>query len=131
MLLLVLLQATLVLFGLFLGGRLLAQGVLDQQPADRLPIRALAAAVLLGLFITFWVSIDRRWPRKYDTFFEFAPYSRTEFSEFAAVRWVSPDGTRLKVDPSGALVEEAVKFKKGTGAKADTFVEEGSGAPLR
>jgi hypothetical protein len=130
-LLLILVLVTLVLFALFLGGSLLAQGYLYQQPADRLPIRAIIAAALLGVFITIWVSIDRARPRKYDTFFEFAPYSRTEFTEFEAIRWVSPDGVKLKVDSSGALIEEVVKFKKGTGANADKFVEEATGGPFQ
>jgi hypothetical protein len=127
--LLILVLVTLVLFALFLGGSLLAQGYLYQQPADRLPLRALAAAVLVGSFITLWVMIDRAWPRKYDTFFEFAPYSRNEFTEFEAIRWVSPDGVKLKVDASGNLVEEVVKFKRPT-EKAGAFVEEGTGAPF-
>ena len=47
-----------------------------------------------------------------------------EFNEFEAIRWVSPDGTKLKLDSSGNPVEVVVKFKKGTGAKASSFVEE-------
>jgi len=130
-LLLILFLVTIVLFALFLGGGLVAQGYLYQQPADRMPVRALGAAVLVGSFITLWVAIDRGAPRKYDTFFEFAPYETKEFSEFEAIRWLSPDGTKLKVDASGSPVETTAKFKKGTGPKAGTFVEEGTDAPFQ
>ncbi len=130
-LLLILFLITLLLFTLFLGGSLVAQGYLYQQPAERLPLRALSGAVLVGAFITIWVSIDRAAPRKYDTFFEFAPYERKEFSEFEAVRWVSPDGTKLKVDPAGNPVEVVVKFKRGTGTKSDVFLEEETGVPFQ
>ena len=49
-LLIILFLVTLVLFALFWGGGLVAQGYLYQQPADRLPIRALAGALLVGSF---------------------------------------------------------------------------------
>lgn len=130
-LLLILFLITLLLFALFLGGGLVAQGYLYQQPAERLPLRALLGAALVGVFITIWVAIDRAAPGKYDTFFEFAPYSRTEFSEFEAVRWVSPDGSKLKVDASGAPVEVLVKFHRGTGTQSDAFIEEGTNLPFQ
>jgi hypothetical protein len=130
MLLMILFLVTLVLFALFLGGGLVAQGYLYQEPADRLPLRALAAAILVGLFITGWVLIDRGAPRKYDTFFRFEPNETKEITEFEAIRWVSPDGTKLKQDESGKRVEVAVKFRKGTGSKSNTFVEEQTGEPF-
>jgi hypothetical protein len=126
-LLITLVLITLVLFALFLGGGLVAQGYLYQEPADRLPLRALAGSVLVGLFIMMWVLIDRGAPRKYDTFFQFSPYTTREFTEFEAVRWVSPDGSRLKKDEAGNRVEIVVKFKRGTGSRADKFLEETSG----
>ena len=61
-LLIILLLITLVLFALFLGGGLVAQGYLYQSPAERLPLRALAAALLVSSFITIWVLIDRGAP---------------------------------------------------------------------
>jgi hypothetical protein len=131
MLLILLLLITLVLFALFLGGGLVAQGYLYQEPADRMPLRALAGAILVGLFITGWVMIDRGTPRKYDTFFRFEPNETKEFTEFEAIRWVSTDGTKLKQDESGKPVEVVVKFKKGAGSRANTFVEEGTGQPFQ
>jgi len=129
-LLITLLLIALVLFALFLGGGLVAQGYLYQEPVDRLPLRALAGSVLVGLFITMWVLIDRGAPRKYDTFFQFAPYTTREFTEFEAVRWVSPDGTKLKLDESGKRLETVAKFKKGAATQADKFVEDPGGQPF-
>src|SRR5262249_17534024 len=102
-LLLILVLTTFVLFAIFLGGSIVAQGYLYQAPADRLPVRAIAAAVLVGAFLTIWTLIDKRSPRKYDTFFEFAPYETSTFDEMEAVRWVSADprGSKMTVDESG------------------------------
>lgn len=131
MLLLILVLVTLVLFALFLGGSLVAQGYLYQEPADRLPLRALAAALLVGLFITMWVWIDKGSPGRYDTFFAFAPYQTEEFNEFEAVRWVSPDGTRLKVDEAGNRIEVVTKFRRSGTSRAASFVQEGSDTPFQ
>lgn len=131
MLLLILVLITLILFALFLGGTLVAQGYLYQQPADRLPLRALAAALLVGLFLTVWVWIDRGSPGRYDTFFEFAPYQTQEFTEFEAIRWLSPDGTRLKVDEAGNLIEATAKFRRAGGTRAAPFLEEGTDSPFQ
>jgi hypothetical protein len=129
-LLIILVLVALVLFGLFWGGTLLAQGYLYNQPADQLPLRAAAAALLVATFLTVWCWIDRRNPGKYDTFFEFAPYSTKEFSEFEAVRWTAVAG-KLKQDEQGRLVETTAKFKRAPGGKAAAFVEEGSGQPFK
>ena len=73
------------LFALLWVVTAVAQGYFYQQPVDRLPLRAAAAALLIGGYLTFWVALDRKSPGKYDTFFEFAPYSTTTFDEFDAV----------------------------------------------
>ncbi|MBA4187356.1 MAG: hypothetical protein C0467_04975 [Planctomycetaceae bacterium] len=129
-LLIVLVLVTLVLFTMFLGGGLIAQGYLYQSPAERLPLRALAAAALVGLFLTMWVWIDQKNPRKYDTFFEFAPYETKTFDDMEAIRWVSPDGSKLQVDPSGNPVEVVVKFKRGVGEKKNIFLDD-AGEPFQ
>lgn len=114
----------LVLFALFLGGSLFAQGYLYQQPAEHLPIRAAIGAVLVGGFITAWCAIDRSRPGKYDTFFEFVPYDTRDFAEFEAVRWVLDPATgKLRTDEKGDRIERAVKYKRATGGKAAPFVE--------
>ena len=117
------------LFALFLGGTLVAQGYLYQQPADRLPVRALAGAVLLAGFLTAWAAIDRGQPGRYDTFFNFSGYSTAEFTEFEAVRWPVERG-ELKTDAGGAQVEEVVKFKRSAGGKGADFIEEGTTKPF-
>ena len=126
MLLLVFVMLTLGLFALFLGGSLVAQGYLYQQPAERLPVRALVAAALVGGFVTLWVLIDRRAPGRYDTFFRFEPVTTVEFPEFEAVRWMG-NGGALKLDARGNPTETTVKFKRSVGGKGSQFVEEGSG----
>lgn len=117
-------------FALFWGGSLVAQGYLYQQPAERLPLRAVIAAVLMTGFLTFWISLDKRSPGKYDTFFEFAPYTTTTFGEFEAVRWQATPGEKGKVDlrkdEKGNPIEKKVKFKRVPGGKGE-FHEEGTG----
>jgi hypothetical protein len=111
MLLLVFLMLFLGLFALLLGGGLVAQGYLYQQPADRLPLRAVVAAVLVGGYITFWVWVDQRAPKKYDTFFNFEGESKAEFNEFEAVRWAAAAG-KLTLDAGGKPAETTVPFKR-------------------
>lgn len=122
MLFLIFLMMTLGLFALFLGGGLVAQGYLYQNPADRMPIRALAGAVLVASFVTLWVRIDQSAPGRYDTFFNFAPYSTKEFDEFEAIRWTGAGG-KLKFDANGNYVEKTTKFKRMGKGK---FYEEGT-----
>lgn len=126
MLILVFLMTTMGLFALFLGGGLVAQGYLYQNPAARMPLRALAGAVLVAGFITLWVRIDRNAPGRYDTFFNFSSYSTAEFDEFEAVRWAGA-GDKLKLDASGNPTESTAKFKRAAGGK---FVEEKTGKPF-
>jgi hypothetical protein len=128
-LLLVFLMMFLGLFALFLGGGLVAQGYLYQQPVERLPLRAGAGAVLVSGFVTFWVWIDRNAPGKYDTFFNFTAYSTAEFSEFDAVRWGGAGG-KLTLDAAGKPTETIVKFKRAT-AKGGQFLEGGTGAAFQ
>ena len=91
----------------------------------------LTGLMLVSLFLTTWVWIDKRNPRKYDTFFEFAPYEMKAFDEAEAVRWTSADGTKLKMDAGGNKVETGVRFKRGVGGKANTFFEDGTGAEFK
>lgn len=130
MLFLVFLMLTLGLFALFLGGGLVAQGYLYQNPAERMPLRAAGAAVLVGGFVTLWVSIDRRSPGKYDTLFNFVGYTTAEFSEFEAVRWTAAGGN-LKFDANGKPAEVIVKFKRAPGGKDAAFLEEGTGTTFQ
>lgn len=126
-LVLLFLLLALSLFGFFWGGSLVAQGYFYQNPADRLPLRAAVAALLVGGFLSFWIGLDRQHPGKYDTFFEFRGETTREFSEFEAVRWqFDPAAKGLKKDAQGNPAETTAKFKKAVGGKVATFLEEGS-----
>ena len=118
------------LFALFLGGGIVAQGYLYQNPAARLPLRALAAAALVAGFLALWVLIDQRSPGRYDTFFNFSPHTTVEVQEFEAVRWTGGGG-KLKLDASGNPTEAVAKFKRAPGGKRAQFVEDGTGEPFR
>lgn len=125
------LLVVLVLFALFWGGGLLAQGLWYQEVADRFPFRALAAGVLVGSYLTLWVALDRRAPGKYDTLFEFASEEQIPFEEFEAIRWVSVEPPKLKLDESGQPVEVVSRFRKEGGNRGGAFVAVGSGEPFR
>lgn len=127
--LLILVLCTLALFALFWGGSLIAQAYLYNEPADRLPIRALGAAALIAVFLTFWVWLDRRAPGKYGTFFEFTPYTTAKFDEFEAILWkADPASTargktpELLKGPDGKPAETAVKVRRRDGNRNAPFV---------
>lgn len=115
------------LFGFFWGGSLFAQGYFYQNPADRLPLRAAVAALVVGLFVGFWLWLDQKHPGTYDTFFAFSGETTREFSEFEAVRWeFDPTTKGIRKDAQGNPVEVTTKYKKVAGGKAATFVEDGT-----
>jgi hypothetical protein len=114
------------LTALFLGVTVVAQSYLYQEAAPRLPLRALAGGLLLGGFLTLWAYIDKNRPGQYDTFFNFSPYTTTEFTEFEAVRWTVGGDGKLKTDANGKETETVVKFKRSAGGKGSQFVEEGT-----
>ena len=90
------------------GGSILLQGWMYQNPADRLPIRAVVCGTVFAVFITFWCYIDSKNPGRYDTVFEFSPLEITDFDEFESV---------LK-NTSGK--EKITTFKKQHGSKGST-----------
>jgi hypothetical protein len=134
-LLLTLVMVTMGLLALFWGGGLVAQGYLYQQPAERLPLRSALAAVLVGLFITLWVWIDQRNPKKYDTFFEFSGESSRPFHEFDAIRWQEKEQVKDKIvarkDDKGQPVERVMKVKQSSGAKGAPFIDEATSKPFQ
>jgi len=116
---------SLALFGVFWGGSLVAQGYFYQQPAERLPIRAAVAALVVGGFIAYWVNLDKQHPGKYDTFFAFSGETAQDIEEFEAVRWhFDPVNKGMKKDASGNPAETVVKFKRVPGGKTPAFVDE-------
>jgi hypothetical protein len=126
MMFLTLLLVTVALFAMFWGGSLIIQGYLYNQPADRLPLRALAAALLVGSFLIFWIWVDKRSPGKYETFFNVEGEESTQFTEFEALR-LQPvhNGKQVTYKP-----EEVVsKVKKAQGATGE-FIDERTGKPF-
>lgn len=119
----------LALFALFWGGGLVAQGFLYNEPAERLPLRAAAAALLVGLFLIGWVLIDRKSPRRYGPIHEFEPVEAKEFDEFDAVHWRAVPGSlaktkpELEKGPDGKPVETVVKVHRQAGNKNAPFLE--------
>ncbi len=115
----VVLSVLLWAVGLFL------QGYLYQQPAEKLPLRALGAGVILSVFLCFWALVNTRaeGENKYGTFFEFNPTTTKTFTEFEAVR-------RYPRNPEGEK-EKNVPHKRGTVGTAIEFVEVGSDKPFR
>lgn len=76
------------LFAFFWGTALFLQSALYNVAAEKLPIRALLAAFLVGGFLTFWTFVNTRAESKdrYGTLFEFNPTSSHDFTEFTAIR---------------------------------------------
>ena len=60
------------------------QSLLYESQADHLPVRALAAGLVVGGFLTFWIWIDSKNPGRYETIFSFSSYD-TEDAEFVDV----------------------------------------------
>lgn len=65
---------------------MLLQGWLYQDPADRMPIRALLGGTVMAAFLTLWCLIDARsGGGKYGTLFEFSPVDIAEHDAFDSV----------------------------------------------
>lgn len=92
----------------FFGVSLFLQGYLYSEPADRLPVRAAAAGVLVAAFLTAWVAVNTRpgAADRYGTLFEFNPTASQPFVEFDAVRRAGP------IDAGGSPKETAVAYRK-------------------
>ncbi|HJZ55277.1 MAG TPA: hypothetical protein VKE74_09980 [Gemmataceae bacterium] len=131
MLMLTLLLVTVALFALFWWGSLLAQGYMYNQPADQLPLRAAAAALLVGLFLILWVWIDKRKPGKYETFFNVEGEESTQFTEFEAVRWQAvreENKISYRKNAKGETAEVVSRVKKEAGNTK--FIDELTGKPF-
>jgi hypothetical protein len=62
-------------FAVFWGISLFLQRYLYNEPADKLPLRAAVAGLLLGCFVTFWVYVNTRadGENKYGVIHQFSP----------------------------------------------------------
>ena len=93
-------------FALSLGIAVILQGFLYGQPADKLPLRALVAGLLLALVIVGWGYANARASHKdkYGTFFEFNPTAVRDIDAFEAMRILSVK------DQTGKPREETVAY---------------------
>lgn len=91
---------------LSLGLAVVVQGWLYGQPADKMPLRALTAGLLLSLVIVGWGYVNSRASHKdkYGTFFEFNPTAVRDINAFEAVRQLNVK------DENGKLREETVAY---------------------
>jgi hypothetical protein len=128
-----LLTALFVLVGLYAllwAVSAVAQAYVYQQPADRLPVRAAVAALVVGGYVMCWVAVDRKHPGKYDDLLAFAGYSTSTFDEFDAVRWEVDPAVRnkaeFKKDASGKPAETVTRFKR-IGKTPPRFADEKTG----
>jgi hypothetical protein len=72
---------------LFVGGTLFVQRYLYNEPVTELYWRAPLAALVLTLFLAFWVRLDYRAPGNYNALFDFAPPEEGErFKQFWSVK---------------------------------------------
>ena len=107
---------------LFWGLALFVQGYLYNQPADKLPLRALVAGLGVALFLTAWTYLNTRATptNKYGVLHEFSATSQVAVDEFEAVR-------RLAVkDEKGQPKEVTVPFKWQSAGAGGKFVEAGT-----
>jgi hypothetical protein len=131
-LVLTLVLSAVALTALFWGLAVTLQGYLYNQPADRLPLRALAAGLGLAIFLTAWTYLNTRASHldKFGVLFGFdhmmVATSTREVDEFEAVR-------RLRIkDEKGQPKEVAVPFRwQAGGAGGGRFVEPGTAREFR
>lgn len=95
-------------FAAFWGISLFFQRYLYNEPADKLPLRAAVAGLLLGCFVTTWVYINTRadGENKYGVIHQFSPNDKSApLPKFQAVR--------VKLDTNQKPVgEETVTFER-------------------
>lgn len=120
-LLLTFLLTTAGAFALLWAVAAYVQQSLYESVVDRLPLRSLIGAVLLGCFYTFWVYANTRADSKdkFGVAYDFSPTARREFDEFVAVRRYP--NVR---EPDGSLHEERVAFKKTTAGRTARFTDD-------
>lgn len=95
-------------FAAFWGITLFFQRYLYNEPADKLPLRAAVAGVLLGCFVTFWVYVNTRaeGENKYGVIHQFSPNDKSApVGKFQAVR------TKLDTNQK-PIGEETVTFER-------------------
>ncbi len=105
-------------FAMFWGITLFAQKFLYNGPADKLPLRAAVAGLLLGCFLTAWIYVNTRadGENKYGVIHQFSPNDKSApVAKFQAVR--------NKLDPNlKAVGEETVTFEWLPTDKGERYV---------
>ena len=114
------------LTAVFLGLSLTLQRLFYSQVADKLPLRAVVAALILAIFLTGWTFLNTRASHKdkYGTFLEFNSTAQAPLTDFQAVRRL-----RFKDKESGQFKEESVPFVLSADGKQ--FVEKDGLKPFR
>lgn len=114
------------LTAVFLGLSLTLQRLFYSQAADKLPLRAIVAALILAIFLTGWTFLNTRASHKdkYGTFLEFNSTAQAPLTDFQAVRRL-----RFKDKDSGQFKEESVPFVLSADGKQ--FVEKDGLKPFR
>ena len=115
------------LTAVFLGVSLTLQRVFYNQPADKLPLRALVAALMMAIFLTGWAFLNTRASHKdkYGTLFEFSSTAQSTVDEFQAVR-------RLRFKENNQYKEETVPhvWRTNGSPTGGEFVEKGTLKPF-
>ncbi len=105
-------------FALFWGITLFAQRYLYNEPADKLPLRAAVAGLLLGCFLTAWVYVNTRadGENKYGVIHQFSPNDTSgPLTKFQA--------ERKKLDPNQKPVgDETVTFERQLTDKGQRYM---------
>jgi hypothetical protein len=111
----------------FWGTTRFLQGYLYNEPAERLPVRALVAGVLVGGFLTLWTFVNTRASveNKYGTFFDFNPVGEREVTAFEAVRRYPKRDERGRFTADAR--EETVAFARKAGTTPPEFENEATG----
>lgn len=121
----VLLASALAL--VFWGTTRFLQAYLYSEPADKLPLRALLAGVVVGGFITCWTFVNTRAgvENKYGTFFDFNPVGEAEVTAFEAVRRLPKRDEYGKFTADGE--EKTVAYRQKPGGRPGEFVDDAGG----
>jgi hypothetical protein len=135
-LVLTLVLGTVGLTALFWALAVSVQGYLYNQPADKLPLRALVAGLGVAIFLTGWTYLNTRasHPDKYGVLHEAKPTKLVPIEEFEEVRrYARFVGNKVEwiKDEKGQPKEETVAYKWQPGGAGGRFVEPGTAKEFR
>jgi len=107
----------------FWGTTRFLQSYLYSEPANKLPVRALVAGLVVGGFVLLWTYANTRADaeNKYGTFFDFNPVGAKEVTAFEAVRRHPKRDEQGR--PTAEGEERTVAFKRKEGTKPAQFAD--------